>query len=207
MNHRTKTIHSWTDQRIVEGILAGGRLENEAIGALFERFRYILIRYIENKTQKTLSKQPEDILWEGIEAFVLNVKEGKYQPQADANLESYIKTICKNLWHNYLASETARETRQDVYAGFDSDIEPDISTWMIERENWEFYLNIFEKTGKNCKEIMHLTFAEDMSMKELAEKLIAEGKYENEQVVRNAKSKCLKKTIDLLQILPPNESF
>lgn len=190
--------HNWSDKKIIEGILAGGRAENEAIGALYDRNRSVLMRFIDHKAQKDYARQPEDIVWEAIEAFVNNVKEGKYSPQEGKNIEAYIKTICKNLWHKYLASELARENRQDVYAGFESEIEPDISEILADKEVWDYYLGIFEKAGKNCKEILHLSFAEDLPMKELAELLIAEGKYENEQVVRNAKSKCLKKIMEFL---------
>lgn len=191
-------IQNWTDQKIVEGILAGGRTENEAIGALYDRHRGILMRFIDHKSAKDYARQPEDIVWEAIEAFVNNVKDGKYLPQEGTNIEAYIKTICKNLWHKYLASETARENRQDVYAGFDSEMEPDVSEILEDKEVWDYYLGIFDRAGKNCKEILHLSFAEDMPMKELAELLISEGKYENEQVVRNAKSKCLKKIVEFL---------
>lgn len=191
-------IQNWADQQIVEGILAGGRAENEAIGALYDLHRGIFMRFIDHKSPKDYARQPEDIVWEAIEAFVNNVKQGKYLPQAGTNIEAYIKTICKNLWHKYLAAETAPENLQDFYSGFDLEHEPDIGEFLEDKEVWDYYLRIFDKAGMNCKEILLLSFAEDMPMKELAELLISEGKYENEQVVRNAKSKCLKKIVEFL---------
>ncbi len=191
-----KVSKRWSDHEIIQGILSGGRAEEDAIGALYDNLHSVLSRYVSNKSSKTYAKEPEDIIWESIEAMVNNVKEGKYQPQSGTNIEAYIKMICKNLWHKYLASETAREGRQEQYVGFDfEDIDLDISQTIAQKETWDGYLSIFERVGKNCKELLSLTFADDMPMNELAKMMVATGKYENEQTVRNAKSKCLKKVL------------
>lgn len=191
-----KVSKRWSDHEIIQGILTGGRAEEDAIKAIYDNHRSVLCRYVGNKSSKTYAKEPEDIIWESIEALVNNVKEGKYQPQAGTNIEAYIKMICKNLWHKYLASETARESRQEGYVGLDDDkTDLDISEIMSRIETWDSYLSIFERVGKNCKEILSLTFADDVPMNELAKMMVATGKYENEQTVRNAKSKCLKKVL------------
>ena len=191
-----KVYQRWSDHEIIQGILSGGRAEEDAIGALYDNHRSVLCRYVGNKSSKTYAKEPEDIIWESIEAMVNNVKEGKYQPQAGTNIEAYIKMICKNLWHKYLASETAREGRQENYVDLEFDeTDLDISKIIIQKETWDGYLSIFEKVGKNCKELLNLSFADDIPMNELAKIMVATGKYENEQTVRNAKSKCLKKVL------------
>ena len=61
-----------------------------------------------------------------------------------------------------------------------------------ESETWNRYLEIFEQIGKNCKRILQMVYGLGYSIKEMANVLVEEGLYENEQVVRNAKSKCLK---------------
>ena len=194
-----RTSKNWSDNDILQGILAGGRDENAAIGALYDNNRSILSRYIGHKSSKNYAKEPEDIVWEAIEAFVNNVKGNKFQLQTGTNIEAYIKTICKNIWHKYLASETARENRNENFIGFeDENSEPDVSEIIAKKETWDNYLSIFEKVGKNCKELLSLTFADDLPMNELAKMMVAEGKYENEQTVRNAKSKCLKRVLESL---------
>ena len=56
-------------------------------------------------------------------------------------------------------------------------------------------LNTLEALGENCKKILLLFYYENRSMKEI----LAELPYENEQVVRNKKSKCLKKLETLVK--------
>jgi RNA polymerase sigma factor (sigma-70 family) len=187
-----------SDEQIIEGIIEGGRAENRAIEALYRQNRSLMLKFISHKTSREFAKEPEDILWEAMEALVNNIKEGKFIQQNTSSLEAYFKTICKNLLLKNITSEVARENRQDIFVSFDAEFEPDVSELLADKEVWDYYLSIFDKAGKNCKEILKMTFADDMPVREVAEQLIADGKYENEQVVRNAKSKCLKRVTELL---------
>ena len=55
-------------------------------------------------------------------------------------------------------------------------------------------MHVIDELGENCKKILLLFYFENMSMKEI----VAHLPYENEQVVRNKKSKCLKKLEQLV---------
>ena len=55
-------------------------------------------------------------------------------------------------------------------------------------------MKVIEELGENCKKILLLFYFENRSMKEI----VAHLPYENEQVVRNKKSKCLKKLEQLI---------
>lgn len=57
---------------------------------------------------------------------------------------------------------------------------------------------LLEHLGENCKQILMQFYYEERSMKEI----VATTAYENEQVVRNKKSKCLKKLADMLRERP-----
>jgi len=77
-------------------------------------------------------------------------------------------------------------------------LEDDVSEMLIEKENWEFYVNIVSKVGKNCRQILDMRLIDGLSMQEISKKLIADGIFENDQTVRNTKSKCLKKLMELI---------
>ena len=186
------------DEVIIEGILAGGRKEHVAIIALYKKFHVSLERFIIHRSNgRDYAKQPEDIIWEAIEAFVVNVHKETYTLK-DATLETYLKSICKNLWFRYISQEASREERQIKYMSEWDKLEDDVSEMLIEKENWEFYVNIVSKVGKNCRQILDMRLIDGLSMQEISKKLIADGIFENDQTVRNTKSKCLKKLMELI---------
>lgn len=92
----------------------------------------------------------------------------------------------------YISSEEARSMREMSYGADNEYIDQDVSVMISESETWNHYLEIFEQIGKNCKRILQMVYGLGYSIKEMANVLVEEGLYENEQVVRNAKSKCLK---------------
>ncbi|MFN8347572.1 MAG: sigma-70 family RNA polymerase sigma factor [Spirosomataceae bacterium] len=190
---------AWTDEQIVEGILAGGRARDKAIGAIYDQNRSFLMKFLANRSNtKDYVKQPEDIIWESVEAVVHNIIEARYSPQPDKPLSAYLTTVCKNLWHKFLSQEANREARQDTFGQETDYEEPDVSVLLAEKEKWDKYLTIFDKAGKNCKQIFTLWLVEGMSGKEIAEVMMAEGKLKSEQSVRNAKSDCLEKVTSAL---------
>jgi RNA polymerase sigma factor (sigma-70 family) len=190
----------WTDEAIVEGILTGERKEHESLVALYKKFHVSLERFITHRSSgRDYAKQPDDIIWEAIEAFVVNVKKGSYS-QNEANLETYLKSICKNLWFRYISSESSRDERQNKYMTEWDELDEDVSQTMIEQENWEHYINLVSKAGKNCRQILDMRLIDGFSMQEISQKLIADGVFENDQTVRNTKSKCLKKIMDMINV-------
>lgn len=73
-------------------------------------------------------------------------------------------------------------------------IEIDVSHSLEAREMNMDILNLMNKLGDTCKKILTAFYYDNKSMKEILEIL----HYENEQVVRNKKSKCLKALEQLL---------
>ncbi len=56
-------------------------------------------------------------------------------------------------------------------------------------------MNVFEMLGTSCKKILTLFYYENLSMKEIVE----QTDYDNEQVIRNKKHKCLKALTTLVK--------
>lgn len=197
MNFWVNNKH-WSDEKIIAGLLGSERDEHQAILALHEKYGRALSKYADsNIYNKQYPKTPDDFVWETIEAFVVNIKKGSYTKQ-NAALETYLISICKNLIYRYTSQESSREKRTEVFLEDNNDQTPSLEDWLIENEDWEYYIEVISKAGKNCRRIMDMRLIEALSMKEIADILIAEGLFENEQTVRNAKSKCLKKIFELL---------
>jgi RNA polymerase sigma factor (sigma-70 family) len=195
----TKKLHVYlTDAEIIAGIREGGHAENKAIETIYEQNKSIILGFLAQRTNTEYAKDPEDILWEAMEALVLNIRNERYNVQDGVGLTSYFKSICKNLLLKAIDSEHSRVNRQSIYAGFEDETTPDVSQEMIEKETWNGYIELFEQAGKNCQRILEMSFADGMKVNEVAQELIKEGLYDNEQVVRNAKSKCLKRMKEMM---------
>lgn len=194
-----KRLHVYlTDAEIIAGVLNGGNAENRAIEAVYEQNKRLILGFLAQRTNAEYAREAEDIIWEAMEALVLNIQNGKYTAQDGIGITGYFKSICKNLLFKSLDSENARTNRQSVYAGFEDEATPDVSQEMIEKETWNAYIGLFEQAGKNCRRILEMSFADGMKVNEVAQELMKEGLYDNEQTVRNAKSKCLKRMKEMM---------
>jgi DNA-directed RNA polymerase specialized sigma24 family protein len=188
---KSKTL---TDQEIVEGILGNERERNRSIEALYKQNRGFILKFLEGKSNDMyLVKQPEDILWEAIMAVLNNILDQKYELNSAVPLRGYLTTICKNLWYKNISQEENRDAREQVYSDESDDFQPDVLNDIAHQQKWELYLQVFERAGKNCKQIFSLWLVDGMDNKEIAEVMIREDKMKSEQSVRNAKSDCLKK--------------
>ena len=67
-------------------------------------------------------------------------------------------------------------------------METDVSSQLMEKESGNQVLKLLAELGETCRKILVLFYYEDLPMKEILDQL----DYENEQVVRNKKYKCLK---------------
>ena len=69
---------------------------------------------------------------------------------------------------------------------------------MAEREGKQAVLNVVERLGETCKKILLLFYYENLPMKDI----VNATDFENDQVVRNKKYKCLKQLEQMLEANP-----
>ncbi len=182
----------FSDSEIVFALKAGGKQQDDAIYALYNQNKSLLLGILRSSFKIERSKTPDDIIWETIEVFVSNVLSEKFSLKENTSISAYLRVVSKNIMMKYISSEEARSMREMSYGADNEYIDQDVSVMISESETWNRYLEIFEQIGKNCKRILQMVYGLGYSIKEMANVLVEEGLYENEQVVRNAKSKCLK---------------
>jgi DNA-directed RNA polymerase specialized sigma subunit len=69
---------------------------------------------------------------------------------------------------------------------------------MVYKEAQSMIVELLERMGETCKQILTLFYYDDLSMKEILKQV----NYENEQVLRNKKYKCLKELTSTIQQSP-----
>src|SRR6516225_9375648 len=76
--------------------------------------------------------------------------------------------------------------------------ELDVSHFISDREVKQELRSLLDKLGESCRKILILFYYENLSMKEIVDHL----HYDNEQVVRNKKYKCLQQLTGLIKDNP-----
>ena len=163
---------------------------DDAIKYLYKQYFTGLSIYVQ---QYDGNKQDaEDIFQETIVAFIELVQQNKFR--GDASIKTLLFAINKNTWLNELKRRSRAGLREEKFEIARDNIDQGIDTYIAGREARKKVLDILDKTGEGCKKILLAFYYENLSMKEIA----TMTNYENEQVLRNKKYKCLKHLEQLL---------
>jgi DNA-directed RNA polymerase specialized sigma subunit len=84
--------------------------------------------------------------------------------------------------------------REEKYERGQERTEMDVSHFIADRESKEQVMSLVGQLGETCKKILLMFYYNNLSIKEILESL----DYENEQVVRNKKYKCLKQLENMI---------
>lgn len=88
--------------------------------------------------------------------------------------------------------------RNEQYEMEKDEMDLDITEEISRNENLRFVMDLFEKLGEKCKQVLTLFYFEELPMKEICEKL----EFSSEQVLRNKKYKCLQNLTDQVKSSP-----
>lgn len=188
-----KLNRNLTDQEILEKIKSKSD-PNQAISQLYSQHYGMLEHYIIQNSGS--ADDAADLIQEVMLVFVKLVSEEKYR--GEASVKSFLYSICKNLWITELRKRKSTEARHERYEGKKDQLESDISAQISENENLKFVMDLFDKLGEKCKQILTLFYFDELPMKEICEKL----EFSSEQVLRNKKYKCLQNLTDQVKSSP-----
>jgi RNA polymerase sigma factor (sigma-70 family) len=180
---------SLTDGEIIDN-LSQNRDVDMALKFLYRSHYEYLGRYVVNNSGNWDDAQ--DIFQEVMIAFTNLVRAGKFR--GESSIKTFLYSLNKNIWLNELKKRGMAEVREMKYEKAADKTEHGISAAMETREANVGLMRVMDELGETCKKILLLYYYENQSMKEILTSL----NYENEQVVRNKKYKCLKRLEELL---------
>lgn len=132
-----------------------------------------------------------DVFQESVLALIEKVKTGQFR--GESSIKTFLTAIARNKWLYELRTRKRRSQREVVYMSTENNIsEPDQSG--IYGDEAEKLHRVLELVGNPCTRILTAFYYEKKSMKEI----LTEFNYENDQVLRNRKSRCMKKLKELL---------
>jgi RNA polymerase sigma factor (sigma-70 family) len=129
-------------------------------------------------------------------AFIDSVKKGKYRHES--SVKTFLASVARHIWFNDLKKKERAGIREKKYESARDQHEMDISHQIGDIEQRRQLRGLLTQLGEPCHKLLHLFYYENLPMKEIVEHL----PYENEQVVRNKKYKCLQQLTGLLKANP-----
>lgn len=136
-----------------------------------------------------------DIFQEAVLIVVDKIKTGKFR--GDSSVRTFLLGIAKNLWLFEKRSRDRRSKRETQFAQLE-DTDSELQDRMFNVDESKVVKALFIQVGELCARILSGVYYEKLPMKEL----LRQFNYENEQVLRNRKSKCMKKLKELLSNNP-----
>ena len=167
-----------------------GKSPDEAIRQLYRMQFGIAKAYI--KLNNGTEEDAEDIFQEVILSFIELVKKDKFR--GDSSISTFLYAITRNTWLNELRKRDRSKLREEKFEKAKDNTEMDVSHYIVNRELRAQLMQVVESLGDTCKKILLAFYYENLAIKDILQTL----DYENEQVVRNKKYKCLKQLEQLL---------
>jgi RNA polymerase sigma factor (sigma-70 family) len=188
-----KAEEKYTDAELITAISAGGDLNN-AIRFIYRQYSQATSSFIIHHGGS--EQDADDIFQETVMAFIDTVRKGKYR--MESSVKTFLTSIARNYWFNELKKRDRSGIRDKQFEMSRDKDEADVSHHISAMEQKRQLRSLVDQLGDACRKVLILFYYENMSMKEIVDHL----PYENEQVVRNKKYKCLQQLTGLIKDNP-----
>jgi RNA polymerase sigma factor (sigma-70 family) len=183
----------FSDSELVEAIKEKDLLE-PAITQLYREHAEITRSFIMGKGGT--EQDADDIFQETVVSFIETVQKGKFRQES--GIRTFLIAISKNLWYNEIRRRQRADNREKLFVSDNSEEDSNVSDLIRDRELKQQLSEVLQELGNSCRKILELFYFENLPMKEIVLHL----HYENEQVVRNKKYKCLQQLTDKIKQNP-----
>ncbi|MBE7170764.1 MAG: sigma-70 family RNA polymerase sigma factor [Williamsia sp.] len=187
------TERNHSDQELTEGIRSGQNYE-AMIRHLYQKNYPGVHAYIIRNSGS--DQDAQDIFQEVIVTFIELVKQQKFR--GESAVSTFLLALTRNIWLNELKKRGRSQLREEKFEKNKSREEGDISRFIFHRELRSQLMGLLDTLGIACKTLLLAYYYENLSMREIFPLL----QYENEQVARNKKYKCLKQLEQVLASKP-----
>jgi RNA polymerase sigma factor (sigma-70 family) len=183
----------FSDDEMVEAI-RDRNMREEAIRQLYQEHSEITRSFINGKGGS--EQDADDIFQETVLSFIDVVEKGKFRQES--GIRTFLISISKHLWYNEIRRRQRATSREKLYETDKDSEESGVSELIQDREMKKQLGELLGDLGESCRKILELFYYQNLSMKEI----VSQMHYENEQVVRNKKYKCLQQLTDKIKENP-----
>lgn len=175
------------DKEIIENILKGR--DNEALTPLYRISLPKIRKYILSNSGS--EEDVKDIFQDAIVIFYRHVKTGKFREEG--NIDAFLYHVSRNLYISYVTRYTNRNIKAEMKE--EKDTSENIVQQLIREEKQQLIQRLFEDLGSTCSKLLNLTTFQNLSMKEIAEKM----GFSNENVAKTKNYKCRQRLAELIK--------
>lgn len=193
MYNTMRAEEKYTDAELIATISAGRDL-NGAIRYLYRQYSQATSSFIMQHGGN--EQDADDIFQETVVAFIDVVQKGKFR--MEASVKTFLNSIARNYWFNEIKKRGRSGLRDRQFERSRDRNEADVSHHIVEMEKKRQLRGLVDQLGEACRKVLLLFYYENLSMKEMVDRL----PYENEQVVRNKKYKCLQQLTGMIKDNP-----
>ncbi|MBL7740030.1 MAG: sigma-70 family RNA polymerase sigma factor [Chitinophagaceae bacterium] len=190
-----EVIKNLSDKELISRLQSGSQI-NETVKDIYRNHFESLSWYVINNNGSR--QDAEDVFQEVVVSFIDLVQKDKFR--GESSIRTFLFSLNRHIWLNELKRRGRALAREEKYEKGQDRTEMDVSHFMTGREAKEQVMNLVGQLGETCRKILVMFYYNNSSMKDILESL----NYENEQVVRNKKYKCLKQ---LEQIIAANPAL
>ena len=187
---------SYSDDELVNALKQPVEM-NAAIRFIYSEYYGMLENYVLNNNGSR--DDAADVIQETIVAFIEIVEQGKFR--GDSSIKSFLFAITRNLWLTELRKKGSADNRNKNFEKEKDMLDEGAANHLIKREYFLVIQQLFEKLGDKCRQLLMMVYYENLSMSEIVDQIAG---YQNEQVLRNKKYKCMKQ---LEQMMQDNEAL
>jgi RNA polymerase sigma factor (sigma-70 family) len=188
-----KVEGKFSDIELIAAI-SGKKDPNEAILFIYQEYSRTTSSFMINYGAS--EQDADDVFQETVIAFIDIVQKGKFRMQS--SIKTYLVSIARNIWRNEVKKRQRSDYREQQFESGREQTEEDISELISEWEKKKQLRDLVYELGEPCRKLLMLFYYENLSMKEILTYL----PYENEQVVRNKKYKCLQQLTEIMKQNP-----
>jgi RNA polymerase sigma factor (sigma-70 family) len=189
MEFNMEAIRNLSDSELVAGLRSGSRMD-DAVKTIYRNYFDGSRYYVMNNNGSR--QDAEDIFQEVVVTFIELVQKDKFR--GESSIRTFLFSLTRHLWLNELKRKGRAMTREVKYEKAQEKAEMDIAQAIGHREGRQQVNDLIERLGDACKKILIMFYYEDIPVRDMLGKL----DYENEQVIRNKKYKCMKQLEDMI---------
>ena len=171
------------------------RTTDQAVRSLYRDYYESLSWYVMNNNGSR--QDAEDIFQEVVVAFIDLVRKNRFR--GESSVKTFLYSMNRHFWLNELKKRNRTLARESRYEAMQDNEVKELDSELAGRESGQTIMRLVEQLGETCRKILLLFYFEGCSMKQILEQL----HYENEQVVRNKKYKCIRQLEKIINEHPP----
>lgn len=138
----------------------------------------------------------EDVFQEVVVTFIEVVQQGRFR--GESSVKTFLYSLNRHIWLNELKKRNRMQARNIKFEKEKEQVDAGVAPYIAGREARQQVMDIIDQLGDACRQVLLAFYYQDLPVREM----LAFLPYENEQVVRNKKYKCLKKLEEMLHQNP-----